>query len=143
MFILIRRCKKVDMQTCWSGCWSDLTCSFISKQCGPLPVVVLAITSSALWIASRLEIPALHPSASSCRIGMSGRDARTPAGKVYPSEIPSQMRSTLIPPPLPIHIHPLLHTYIHTYIHGFSLASFAIPFLAIDLLVALRLAYMV
>ena len=43
----------------------------------------------------------------------------------------------------PTHTHPSTHTYIHTYIHGFSLAFFAIPFLAIDLLIALRLAYMV
>jgi hypothetical protein len=69
---------------------------------------------------------------------MSGRDARTPAGHIYALEIPSQRRSTPIPPP-----HPCTHTYIHTYIHGFRLASFAIPFLAIDLLIALRLAYMV
>ena len=65
--------------------------------------------------------------------------ARTPAGHIYPSEIPSQMRSTPIPPPYP---YTLIYTYIQ-YIHGFSLASVAIPFLAIDLLIALRLAYMV
>jgi hypothetical protein len=111
-------------------------------QCGTLQVVVLAITSSALWIASRLEIPALHlhPPAVSAALHMSGRDARTPAGHIHASEIPSQRRATEIPPPpLTIHIHPL----IHTYIHGFSPASFAIPFLAIDLLIALKLAYMV
>jgi hypothetical protein len=71
---------------------------------------------------------------------MSGRDARTPAGHIYASEIPSQRRSTPIPPPYP---YTSIHSYIHTYIDGFSLASFAIPFLAIDLLIALRLAYMV
>ena len=85
-------------------------------------MVVLAITSSALWIASRLEIPALHlhPPAVSASLHMSGRDARTPAGHIYASEIPSQRRSTPIPPPYP---YTLIHTDIQ-YLHGFRLASF-------------------
>ena len=99
------------MQTCWSGC---LTCSSISKQCGTLQVVVLAITSSALWIASRLGIPALHlhPPAVSASLRMSGRDARTPAGHIYASEILSQRRSTPKPPP---YQYTSIHSYIHTW----------------------------
>ena len=78
-------------------------------------MVVLAITSSTLWIASRLEIPALHlhPPAVSAALHMSGRDARTPAGHIYASEIPSKRRSTPIPPPT--HTHPSTHTYIHKW----------------------------
>jgi hypothetical protein len=82
-------------------------------------VVVLAITSSALWIASRLEIPALHlhPPAVSAALHMSGRDARTPAGHIHESEIPSQRRATPIPPLLPIHTR-FTYAYIHTWFHS-------------------------
>jgi hypothetical protein len=82
-------------------------------------------------------------SASSCRIGslhMSGRDPRTPAGHIYASEknIANEINTNTSPLP-----YTSIQSYIHTFIPGFSLASFAIPFLAIDLLIALRLAYMI
>ena len=117
------------------GLIAQLTCSFISKQCGTLQVVVLAITStsSALWIASRLEIPALnlHPPAVSASPHISGRDTRTPAVHIYMHQKYHHKwgQHQYFPP---THTHPSTYKYIH----GFSLASFAIPFfnLLIDLL---------
>jgi hypothetical protein len=70
---------------------------------------------------------------------MSGRDARSCRAYIcIRNTIAKEVNTNTSSYP-----YTSIHSYIHTYIHGFSLASFAIPFLAIDLLIALRLAYMV